>query len=223
MIKLVRWPIPRDVMQRLQARKKRLLQLLAANAMVPPSVADGYKDPDLKAILLAETHKKCAYCESFFTHVYFGDVEHIVPKGIFPEQMLDAENLTIACALCNGEKGDYASSTFPLLNPFVDEPAAHLIVLGPVIFSLPTSDRGRLTVETLGLNRADLIARRVTHLRRLEPLVREFVRTPDGTIKNLLLSVLQREVASECEYVAVSRGFLKSLGIDFPYGQVSSS
>lgn len=85
-----------------------------------------YRDPELKQHLVAEAHGKSVYCESKITHVYFGDIEHMKPKSVFPAERLDVSNLALACAVCNNAKGQFWDSTTPLLDPFIDEPYSQL-------------------------------------------------------------------------------------------------
>jgi hypothetical protein len=40
-----------------------------------------YADPSVKATLRTVQHDKCAFCESTFGHVGFGDIEHFRPKA----------------------------------------------------------------------------------------------------------------------------------------------
>ena len=59
-----------------------------------------YSRPEIKAELIAETKGKCAYCESKITHIYPGDIEHIIPKSIFPRLTFTWANLTLGCYWC---------------------------------------------------------------------------------------------------------------------------
>jgi uncharacterized protein (TIGR02646 family) len=43
--------------------------------------ASVYGAKSVKKTLLTAQHGKCAFCESKFEHVAFGDVEHFRPKG----------------------------------------------------------------------------------------------------------------------------------------------
>lgn len=75
---------------------------------------DVYKDDAVKAALLKVQHGKCAYCESFFKHTGYGDIEHFRPKGAYRRQDGDVQrkpgyfwlaydwgNLYYSCQLCN--------------------------------------------------------------------------------------------------------------------------
>ena len=119
MIHLTRQPLEPELAASHAARVEQLHACLDAGAQVPPAVLDAYKAGGLKAHLRSEGGDKCAYCESKITHIYWGDVEHIKPKGQFPRNRLDVENLCLACAKCNNLKLDYWSDTLPLINPFV--------------------------------------------------------------------------------------------------------
>jgi uncharacterized protein (TIGR02646 family) len=64
-----------------------------------------YRHPDIKVALIAETHGKCAYCESKLLHIAYGDIEHITPKSVKIELSVEWQNLTLACDRCNTNKG----------------------------------------------------------------------------------------------------------------------
>lgn len=73
-----------------------------------------YKDDDVKHLLEAVFHGKCAYCESFYSSTQPMDVEHYRPKGAVAEEndhsgyyWLAAtwENLLPSCIDCNRKRG----------------------------------------------------------------------------------------------------------------------
>ncbi|CAM3328838.1 HNH endonuclease [Polaromonas hydrogenivorans] len=55
---------------------------------------------------LKEQSYCCAYCkiEKKETHGLTWDIEHILPKSLFPEYLFEPENLAIACKECNNPK-----------------------------------------------------------------------------------------------------------------------
>jgi hypothetical protein len=58
--------------------------------------------------LLAETHNKCAYCETPAKVVAYGDVEHFRPKSKYWWLAYSYENYLVSCTLCNQKyKKDY--------------------------------------------------------------------------------------------------------------------
>lgn len=86
-----------------------------------------YAAPTVKRTLLRAQHDKCAFCESKFTHVGFGDVEHFRPKAAHrqhPRAPLVRpgyywlayawSNLFASCQLCNQR---HKKNLFPLEDP----------------------------------------------------------------------------------------------------------
>ena len=70
--------------------------------------------PSVKTALQQAQHNKCAFCESKFVHVGYGDVEHFRPKAGFQQGADDTlvrpgyywlayewSNLFFSCQLCN--------------------------------------------------------------------------------------------------------------------------
>src|SRR5690554_3133173 len=75
-----------------------------------------YNQRDVKESVKLETNDKCAYCESKVTHVYPGDIEHIIPKSVYPRLSFNWDNLTFGCYWCNNKKRDFLSRDCMLLN-----------------------------------------------------------------------------------------------------------
>ncbi|GAB2698715.1 hypothetical protein GCM10011495_32760 [Hymenobacter frigidus] len=127
---------------------------------IPKVLFNKYNHKQVKLALVDETNGKCAYCESKVTHVYPGDIEHIIPKSKFPDLAFDWENLTFSCSICNNLKSDYYDPTYPVVNPYFDIISRHITSSGSLIIHMPGSERGELTHVLLQLNRGDLIERR---------------------------------------------------------------
>jgi hypothetical protein len=190
-------------------RRERLLEILARAEPIPQGLAASYRDPDLKAILLAETAEKCAYCESKITHVYYGDVEHLIPKDTHPELMLTPENLTIACAICNNNKGNYYDAAAALINPYTDDTEVEFMAAAFFLMRRPGRDRARLTIELLQLNRPALIERRRERIESLANLADQFAKAAPGKIKDLIRDELIREASSDREYAYFVQSYLR--------------
>jgi uncharacterized protein (TIGR02646 family) len=116
-----------------------------------------------KQELLEEFDRKCAYCGSPLGLTDNGHVEHFYPKSEYPERMLDADNLLIVCQICNISKAAF----FPLdddgnpilLNPRIDDFTTHIeLQIDGTYVGL--TERGTLTIDTLNLNRPQLVERR---------------------------------------------------------------
>ncbi|HEY3251194.1 MAG TPA: hypothetical protein VGK25_08755 [Ignavibacteria bacterium] len=65
---------------------------------------------DYKRVLMKSFNNRCAYCESYITHIDYGDVEHFRPKGNVtddPEHSgyfwlaYNESNFLLSCAKCN--------------------------------------------------------------------------------------------------------------------------
>ena len=211
MIRLTKRIPPEELITRLQERTERFLHLLSVGRAVPDSLASSYKDPEVKALLRAETADKCAYCESKIPHISYGDVEHIVPKSIRPETRFSYENLTYACSICNNKKSDYHDEQLPLLNPYVDEPGQHFIAAGPMVGRVPTSDRALVTEKRLELNRSGLVERRKERLESIGTLLDQLARTTQPAIRSVLEAQLTEECADDKEFAFVVRGYVAAL------------
>ena len=178
-------PTP-EATTRLTGLEQQRVGALGEGTALPMHVANGYRHPEIKQPLMAETYEKCAYCESKITHVYYGDVEHILPKAVVPERMFDYDNLTIACAVCNGSKGAYYDADQPLLDPYLEDPATHMLALGDLVWHRPGDRTADRTVRLLDLNRPELRERRMERLESVAHLADKYEAEPAGLLKDLL-------------------------------------
>jgi len=133
-----------------------------------------YNKPDIKQAIISETKEKCAYCESKVTHIYPGDIEHIIPKAIYPRLTFNWNNLTLGCFWCNNKKRDFLSKECMLLNPYKDKTNEHLRAFGPIIFHINNSKRGEITWRQLELNRPELREKRLEKIEELQTLIDKF-------------------------------------------------
>jgi 5-methylcytosine-specific restriction endonuclease McrA len=209
-IRLVRLPVPAQLRAWLEERANTLRELLQAGQDPPKALLASYRHPPVKAHLVAEAHGKCIYCESKIPHVYFGDVEHIKPKSVFPTEQLDFENLGLACAQCNNAKDNFWDVEIPFLNPYQEDPGEELLALGFMIAHRPGHPRAKLTIAHIGLNRPELLERRKERIELLQPLADQYEVTPDGALKDLLRTELRRHGAGDSEYAMIVRTYLEA-------------
>ena len=209
MIRLVSDPTE-QALARLNRCEAQAREAQEAGRPLTDSVERCYRHVDVKSAILRETAEKCAYCESKVTHVYWGDVEHLKPRRRFPEYQFNYNNLTLACAVCNNKKGDYWLEEAPIVDPYVEEPADHLLGLGPLLWHRNGSPTGQRTIDLLDLNRERLRERRLECLERLSALVDRYQGEPPGPVKDSIERQLREEIAATAEFALVARWFLRS-------------
>ena len=209
MIKLVKGPKPKVLADNETPWRDTYVGHVRDGAAITPADKTRYRHGDIKAALRKETSDKCAYCESKVTHVYPGDCEHMIAKSHRPDLVVTWENLTFACNRCNGSKGEYFSLDEPLIDPYADDPSAHLVFIGPLIFQRPGSGKGERTRLRLKLHRQELNERRRERLDALQPLVERWKTMPESELKKLLQSELCAEAAPGAEYSAMVTTFLR--------------
>lgn len=210
MIQLKKATIPHALEARIAERTQRYIGLIEAGQQVPESLSSAYKDPEIKKFLIDETAQKCVYCESKITHVYYGDVEHIIPKSVSPQLRFDYGNLTFACSVCNNKKGAYNDPANRLLNPYVDELNLHIRAVGPMVLRNPGSDRGLITQKRLDLNRMSLVERRTERLESISSLLDQVARSTNPAVKLVLVEQVRQECEADKEFSLVVRAFVAS-------------
>lgn len=105
----------------------------------------------IKSALLKMSHNKCCYCEAKL-NISGNDmeVEHFLPKSIFPDKVLEWENLLPSCGHCNGKKNDLNPQITPIVHPVHDNPQNHLKMKD--FFLRGKDEKGKNLVIELGLN-----------------------------------------------------------------------
>lgn len=183
----------------------------------PTALQGNYKHPINKAALIAASFDKCMYCESKISHVYFGDVEHIKPKGKFSELEFDWDNLGYVCARCNSVKKDKYNASNPIINPYNENPEDHIIALGAVIAVKNNSGKGKVTIqESTGvhLNRPGLIERRLEKMKNIEMIIDICSHLEESNYKISILNELKKEGDINKEYSLCVKYLLKANGIN---------
>ena len=125
----------------------------------------------LKPELLAKFKYQCAYCGTKLYSHFMADIEHFYPKSLYPHLLEDSNNLLIACKECNIIKGN----NFPLdddgnpllLNPLTDKFSENIKQTENGYLEGLT-ERGRVTIAALQLNRPSLIEQRILDVIKME-------------------------------------------------------
>jgi len=175
----------------------------------PSALKTDYKNPENKKALLEASFGKCMYCESKIDHVYFGDVEHIKPKGIYTHLTCEWSNLGYVCAKCNNEKREKYSDETPYINPYDENPENFLIALGEVYAVNRGSERGELTINDINLNRPELIERRRDRLNAVSKATIACMRTQNLTLRRIALNAVIKEAEADKEYSFFIKTYLR--------------
>lgn len=197
------------------------LDYIKSGKEIPKKVKKRYSQPEIKEQLMKETNGKCAYCESKFTHICPGDIEHILPKNkeAHPELYVTWSNLTMACESCNRSgKKSYNNDAEPLLNPYTDAIEQEIFSAGSMIFATAGSRQGQITIDVLQLNRGELIERRSEAIKKLDLLRMRYEQEKNMSYKEIILNEIMEEIGSDREYSFVLKSFCISAGIEVKEG-----
>lgn len=175
MIKVKKLDQPMILAKKHKDWTSELLNHIKKGNPIPKDLGKKYRLLSIKKQVISESQGKCIYCESqlclvdfdkkgklkdFSPITSFGDVEHILPKSKFHNLTFDWKNLGFVCSVCNVSKLDYYDSTYPLIDPYVDNPEDHLFTIGPILSPKIHSRRGKATIKEIQLNRKGLIEAR---------------------------------------------------------------
>ncbi|GEM_PF-295630 len=206
MIKLEKGPAPQKLVKNFTKWTDSLMDKVNSGQEPTATERTRYRDPEIKQALIQETHKKCAYCESFLRHIHHGDVEHIYPKSLAVERSFEWENLTLSCEVCNQNKSDNDPLLENIIDPYLANPADHICFIGSLAFSTG-SVAGISTIALLELNRPDL---REVRSDRVEKLVAIFQKVTDRALppvvrKAILDDLINVETAPSAPYSSMAR------------------
>ncbi|MFD1846767.1 HNH endonuclease [Arthrobacter flavus] len=213
MIEIVKGGAPKWIMSN---QDRKTAEYIAAPAASKPSP---WRADEVVVALKVECSKKCMYCESFIDDTSYSAVEHIRPKKIFENLVLEWTNLGLTCSRCNTNKGSYWSEnlSLQLLNPYRDAIEQHLAFRGPLTVATLDSSRGENTVRKLRLNsREDLLISRMRRIEELHSKLRIWHSELNPELKELYAEDVSSAVAREREYSGVLRAYALEAG--FPVG-----
>lgn len=90
---------------------------------------------EIRLPLIRDFHNNCGYCgeslptpqnEANKAHASKGDIDHFLPKAIYPDQVYLWTNYVWSCKPCNQLKKEFHSVDHPLFNPCCEEDCEQL-------------------------------------------------------------------------------------------------
>jgi|CXWL01.1.fsa_nt_gi uncharacterized protein (TIGR02646 family) len=217
MIKLEKLTEPQRLKDNASKWTASLLKKQNSGAKIEDQDLKHYRHPDVKAVLVKETHGKCAYCESRLKHIHHGDVEHIYPKSLDYSLAFEWSNLTLACEVCNQLKSDRDPKAEHIIDPYSVDPEAHFIFAGALI-STRGSKEGAATRALLKLYRADLTEMRSERLAKVMMIYEQILDTtlPLRARRAIYDDLLELEAADNAQYAAMVRCLVKMMATQLP-------
>lgn len=213
MINLTKKPKPTILINKGVEWTNKLLGHIKDGSEIPDGLKSNYRHPEIKNAVKEETKCKCVYCESMITHQYPGDVEHIIPKSVYPRLTFTWNNLSFVCYWCNNNKRATIDKLCKLLNPYRDNIDLHLQAFGPMIMHINNSKRGELTWREIKLNRKELIDRRVEAIKDLQNLIDKYHSEHYPSLKEILHMEILDNVDSDKEYSLFKKQFVHDQGL----------
>lgn len=109
----------------------------------------------IKEQLLKMSHGKCCYCECKIGNgAREMHVDHFKPKKVYPDLVVEWENLLPSCSYCNKKKSDHDTGKKPIIDSTKDNPKEYLYFKDYRYFSrsLDKNSKGMRTIDLLNLN-----------------------------------------------------------------------
>lgn len=109
----------------------------------------------IRDTLLNMTNSKCCYCECFIGKGHREmHVDHFRPKSLYPELVVNWDNLLPSCPHCNKSKSDHDTEKEEIINPSAHRPQDFFYIKNYRYFCKDNNADGiaRRTLEVLLLN-----------------------------------------------------------------------
>lgn len=81
-----------------------------------------YRDKEIKTILFGSSYGKCAFCEAKPAESGNIEVEHFMPKSLYPDKTFEWNNLLPVCRKCNNSKSNHDTGKEAIVNPCEVDP-----------------------------------------------------------------------------------------------------
>jgi len=169
----------------------------------PAALVQGnYKHSLNKQALKEAGADKCMYCESKISHIDFAHIEHFKPKAQdkFPDLEFEWTNLGYACPKCNNNKSDKFHSNAPYIDPYSEEPSEYFLAHGTWLFVKNGCERADLSIRDIGLNRPELLEKRLQKITEMQNAISACFRTNNEALKEMALEELRKEAQPDKEY-----------------------
>jgi uncharacterized protein (TIGR02646 family) len=177
MRKLTKGPEPQVLVDNATVWTAELLATLKGS---PPykAIQGRYRQTEIRDALRAETHRKCAYCESEIEAAGYPHIEHIQPKAVRDDLTFSWPNLTLGCTKCNINKGDDQPTAANFVHPYDDDPTGRFTFVGPLMKATPGDIPARNMINWLDLNRGALIISRSEIVDKVLHIYEEAIQLP---------------------------------------------
>jgi uncharacterized protein (TIGR02646 family) len=213
MIKLTKLREPDILVNNKTQWTSDLMSYVNSGQKIPKRIKDKYNQVEVKSTLKKETHSKCMYCESYISVVAPEHIEHYKPKDQYPILTFEWNNLGLACPWCNIKKRDNFDENCSVINPYIDDPDNHFVFLGTMVCHKAGDDRAQLTELLLELNRPELMESRKARIDAIRPLIDQFIKETNPTLKSILKKNIDTEMSNDKPYAMCVRAIVKSMEI----------
>jgi hypothetical protein len=180
-----------------------MIKLTRPNCPHPDALDNGnYKHHLNKQALKEASSDKCMYCESKISHIDFAHIEHFKPKAEdkFPNLEFEWTNLGYACPKCNNNKSDTFHNDSPYIDPYSEEPSEYFLAHGAWLFVKQGCERADLSIKDIGLNRPELLEKRLEKINEIQNAITSCFRTNNKALRNMAFQELKKEAEPDKEY-----------------------
>jgi uncharacterized protein (TIGR02646 family) len=149
----------------------------------------------IKKALLKMSYDKCCYCESGVNLQHPNvEVEHFLPKSLYPDSVVIWDNLLPSCKRCNGNKQNLDTLTELIIHPLNDNPQEHLLLKDYHLYKRNNSEKGQRTIDKIRLNEMQrLVKKRFEIEDTLKEATKDLLEKTEDYIKKIKFTDTQKE------------------------------
>jgi 5-methylcytosine-specific restriction endonuclease McrA len=168
--------------------------------------------PWLRREIAGMSYRKCYFSETRIEEdSKYMEVEHFLPKSLYPDKVMEWGNLFPSCVKCNRAKGEHDPLQEPIVNPFVDDPKEYFYFENCLYQAKNNNIKAKRTIKVTHINdyRHFVIPRaRVYDEMKytLKNIYGDVLRFPDGpkdTYYERLINLMRKGVRTEA-YAAIT-------------------
>lgn len=204
MIKLMRTTKPKELTFEMQ-------QKLTNDFKESGNSREVWNKKYIREALMESSHCKCAYCErKLGSGEVDMNVDHFYPKSIYPELVIEWDNLIPSCPDCNRNKSNHDPQNCPIVNPFKDDPKDYFYFKNYRYVGKRTDKNNLLkaknTIDVLDLNNSSKKTNQRYRLgeelqKKLEDLADRAKKYDEYSSSNVNNTKLRNQIRNGCEDV----------------------
>jgi hypothetical protein len=210
---MIKYDLPPEPPQ-LTTKKARLTRTYKATGTI-------WNKSWLREAVFQKSFGKCCYSDiKLGEEGKYMEIDHFLPKSIYPDSVVKWDNLNPSCKTCNLAKRNYNPKKVYILNPFCDDPKEYLYFENYRYRGKDKNGTGKQTVKVLDLNNhTQFVLKREQIGSKIKDMLQLFVHFDNNKKRLNSLKNLMRTGDRHEEYAALTSTVILS-DVNFRYLEI---